>query len=1046
MSRKIFTLFLLLGFSVAAIAAGFETPTQTWAESGSGGRVGWIKSMTSATGWYWSYDVDAEYPNGLPFKEPVVPDLYTVFPALEDTDNTGALKLEPYNDRPYKLELEDSFYFFQQWYVPGDHIYISPDGWLSFDESSEDGFANPPDANPPIPNTGDPNELIAVLWQDNDPTLDDDPSDVNRIYYQWPGSNLSDSLRSPRLVVQWHEVEAVGTGETYDFACALQFGGQTKLIIAGDCGPVFSYHFIECYYRMDGTSAPGDDWSHDNGVIGVEGQSGEYGLTYPNDAGRIDPVSPPPGAPPGSEGAWVIRFGYKKLFRHDVAADLILSPGPITLRWTPIEPILVVANAGLEVEHFNAIYQVWQTGPSVENDDFQEGDSAEKVYESVLGSYDLFPYHGDPDDTYKDTIEAPCWTPEGYLAEYEQRLIVDLDGDMCNWNDTFKLATIVECNDTFRYDWNWSNVGDAWGNAEVDWYHGMWYKSDNGVLVTGARVYLAEVHPECGWEGPALSVWEAEDGCGPADTDNPIAKGKSQTETYQVGWNNAHFGYYIEDAGEYTGVFAKAAPDGNIFVAFSGYSTTSGTMQSIGHNNYQEPHNCYDNGGSYPSTRSCWWNWDWPSSGFYWGHMQYAFDACSWVVKTYQYSFSYPMEMFVHLGFGPYPQSPKPQHPCYHDEPHDLTAYRFEKPFVNWVEADVPLTVEIALANLGRQTEPDAEFFTSKFFAVNLLDNDTIWTETTLFNNIGWLGDPDDGLDTVLAPFTPFDPEGACLDWQEMEGYVLPSEDKQGNLNFVGVPYEFIGLVRLGEVGPDLSDHCPLNDTTRIWVTCLLSHDVGVVEMINEEGNDWSADYPAGTEFTCIATVENFGFNEEHDVITDLEIYDISPDPDSLVWHNSQSVEHLDWRGNQLDQPYWAEVEFPKWTSPSENAYRLTCRTELPGDVCPVNDEVTRYINPLTVTEGPVGRPFALEAIKPNPIVGSAKIYFSVPHSTNVSLKIYDISGKLVATLVDGNRKPGRHNITWNGTDNTGRSVAQGIYLVRMDSETFSATKKVVLY
>jgi hypothetical protein len=34
----------------------------------------------------------------------------------------------------------------------------------------------------------------------------------------------------------------------------------------------------------------------------------------------------------------------------------------------------------------------------------------------------------------------------------------------------------------------------------------------------------------------------------------------------------------------------------------------------------------------------------------------------------------------------------------------------------------------------------------------------------------------------------------------------------------------------------------------------------------------------------------------------------------------------------------------------------------------------------------------------------------------------------------------------WNGTDDLGRSVAQGIYLVRMDAASFSATKKVVLY
>jgi hypothetical protein len=396
--------------------------------------------------------------------------------------------------------------------------------------------------------------------------------------------------------------------------------------------------------------------------------------------------------------------------------------------------------------------------------------------------------------------------------------------------------------------------------------------------------------------------------------------------------------------------------------------------------------------------------------------------------------------LVVHLGFTP--ENPQPQPPCYYDEPHDLTIYRVNKPDQEFVEHDVEITAELALGNLGRQTEPDESHFPVKMFVADweTPDKDTVYFETTLLQQIGWFGDDTDDPDTTLVPMLPWVPEGICEEWQA---------DGPPAFEDVGRHYELVGLVRLGEVGPDESDHCPYNDTCRKFLTCLLAHDVGVVDLNNLEGhewgNSWGDAYPTGTEFTCVASVENFGYHEEHDVPVDMEIYDVDKDPDSLVWHNIQEITHLDWRGNDLSNPYIVDVTFPVWTTPSEDWFRLECRTELIGDQCPENDDMTKQIN-VAVGEKPVGYPFALEAIVPNPFVGSTKVSFSVPHNTNVSLKVYDISGKLVATLVDGNQKPGRHGVTWSGSDDAGRTVAQGIYLVRMEAESFSATKKVVLY
>ncbi len=88
---------------------------------------------------------------------------------------------------------------------------------------------------------------------------------------------------------------------------------------------------------------------------------------------------------------------------------------------------------------------------------------------------------------------------------------------------------------------------------------------------------------------------------------------------------------------------------------------------------------------------------------------------------------------------------------------------------------------------------------------------------------------------------------------------------------------------------------------------------------------------------------------------------------------------------------------------------------------------------------------FALGDAKPNPFSGSTKISFAIAKNAPVSLKIYDISGKLVKTLVNANLKPGVYTYTWDGLDNHGRSVPAGVYFYRFDAKNYSSTKKLLL-
>jgi len=83
----------------------------------------------------------------------------------------------------------------------------------------------------------------------------------------------------------------------------------------------------------------------------------------------------------------------------------------------------------------------------------------------------------------------------------------------------------------------------------------------------------------------------------------------------------------------------------------------------------------------------------------------------------------------------------------------------------------------------------------------------------------------------------------------------------------------------------------------------------------------------------------------------------------------------------------------------------------------------------------------------PNPFNPSTTISFTVVEGSavHVSLKVYDLRGNLVRTLVNEVHGAGTYNVFWDGTDNLGRSVASGVYLYRMQAGNFSQTRKMVL-
>ena len=80
-----------------------------------------------------------------------------------------------------------------------------------------------------------------------------------------------------------------------------------------------------------------------------------------------------------------------------------------------------------------------------------------------------------------------------------------------------------------------------------------------------------------------------------------------------------------------------------------------------------------------------------------------------------------------------------------------------------------------------------------------------------------------------------------------------------------------------------------------------------------------------------------------------------------------------------------------------------------------------------------------------NPLRDRALIHFGLPESRDVSLRVFDVQGRCVRTLLDGIQPAGAHSLEWNGTDERGSRLAHGTYFVRFVSGDYRRVVKVPL-
>jgi hypothetical protein len=121
----------------------------------------------------------------------------------------------------------------------------------------------------------------------------------------------------------------------------------------------------------------------------------------------------------------------------------------------------------------------------------------------------------------------------------------------------------------------------------------------------------------------------------------------------------------------------------------------------------------------------------------------------------------------------------------------------------------------------------------------------------------------------------------------------------------------------------------------------------------------------------------------------------------------------------------------------------------------------------LTVTNllvcDPAGRPLALSdqpsagepapgtvrtylsQVQPNPMHGVSQVEYALERSGGVRLSVFDAAGRKVRSLWDGWQMAGAHVLAWDGRDDQGRDVPEGLYFVRLETERTGETRKLVV-
>jgi hypothetical protein len=127
----------------------------------------------------------------------------------------------------------------------------------------------------------------------------------------------------------------------------------------------------------------------------------------------------------------------------------------------------------------------------------------------------------------------------------------------------------------------------------------------------------------------------------------------------------------------------------------------------------------------------------------------------------------------------------------------------------------------------------------------------------------------------------------------------------------------------------------------------------------------------------------------------------------------------------------------------TESSFATTAATAAETDIDDNESERGRDVSGIEAPGGP--RVAYLRQNHPNPFNPTTALEFGLPRGGVASVRVFDLHGRLVRTLVNGQLPAGQHRANWDGRDGHGRPVASGVYVVELAGPDVSESRRMIL-
>jgi len=175
--------------------------------------------------------------------------------------------------------------------------------------------------------------------------------------------------------------------------------------------------------------------------------------------------------------------------------------------------------------------------------------------------------------------------------------------------------------------------------------------------------------------------------------------------------------------------------------------------------------------------------------------------------------------------------------------------------------------------------------------------------------------------------------------------------------------------------------------------------------------------------------------------------------PMSYTWYNETSswppgrLDFMIYSDSVIDSVHSFVLFTPAMSTDSLTAYNLQIKDAiLASDHLPVvADFVLTNLNEIETSQKNIPHQFILYRNYPNPFNPTTTIRYTNPVSSNVVLRIFDMIGQEVNTIVNGSQPAGVYAVIWDGRDHHRMPVGTGVYFCRLEAGAFSETIKMML-